>query len=323
VGVASLLVGAVGRAADDPVASAVQASQKTGLPILAVAGSKTCGFCVALKDRLQSDQSLQPLLAQFVPLEIDVTTSVWQTWAQKFPPEANAIPIIYVIRADGEVLYSKSGAPQGDALPQLLGGLRGQAGEALTAKQAEKLAQALAAAKAALEAGDVGKAVALMAPSAKIESYAQPAIEARALVDKLTEEAKAAVEEAAGQLDSEDDALVGAVALARLARVYKKLPAILKQVVTVKKEHNDPALKPLFTQAGLIDKAVAYVEQGQKEKAIRAFQAVATKYPDTPAATLALARVDELSGAEPPAVGEGDAADATRPASGKLTTGAR
>jgi tetratricopeptide (TPR) repeat protein len=253
-----------------------------------------------------------------VPLELDVEQPSWQTWAQRFPSEGGGIPIIYIVRADGEVLYNKSGAPQGAALPQLLNGLRQQAGESISAKQAEKMNQAVASANQALEAGDVAQAVALVAPFANLESYARPAVDARTLVDKLTEEAKTAIGQADDQLDSEADALTGAVAFVRLARVYKRLPAVVRLVSDAKKQHKDPALKPLFTQASLIDKAQVLAEQGQSQKAIQALQSVATKYPDTPAAALAQARIVELGGTPvPPEGAEGDtAAAADKPSTG-------
>jgi tetratricopeptide (TPR) repeat protein len=245
-------------------------------------------------------------VAQFVPLELDVEEDSWQTWAQRFPSEGGGIPIIYIVRADGEVLYNESGAPQGAALPQLLGGFLQQAGEPISAKQAEKVTQAVTSANQALEAGNVAESVATIAPFAGLRSYARPAVDARALVEKLTEEAKAAIGEAGDQLASETDALNGAVTFARLARVYKRLPAVLRLVNDAKKEHKDPALKPLFTQASLIDKAQVFAEQGQAERAVQAFQSVVTRYPDTPAAELAQARMVELGGT----VAEGGAGDA-------------
>ena len=95
---------------------------------------------MALKKRLKSDASLRPILAQYVPLELKSNEPEWSAWERKFPSEGNAIPIVYIVRADGQVLYGKSGSP--DELGKFLVAYRKQAGAALSAKQVKDLTAA-------------------------------------------------------------------------------------------------------------------------------------------------------------------------------------
>jgi hypothetical protein len=55
---------------------------------------------VALLNRLNSDSSLAPLVAQFVPLKISTEREEWQQWARRYQAEGAAIPKIYIVGAD-------------------------------------------------------------------------------------------------------------------------------------------------------------------------------------------------------------------------------
>jgi hypothetical protein len=280
--------------AETATEQALEQSRLTGKPILAVASRETCGLCQALKRRFASEASLRPLLAEFVPLHLDVDEPAWQEWARQFPAEGNTLPFLYVIRADGEKLYAKGGAPQGAELPQMLGGMRQQSGTELSAKQAEKLQAALTTANEAISAGDTAKAVATIVPAAVRGSFAQPAVEATRLLETLTEQGKQAITEAESKLASPDTTIDGAVALVETLRVYKKLPEVFKLANEAKRSHKEAAIKLAFVQAAMIDKGRVFESRTQTAKAIDAYRAVAAKYPDTPAAALVQARIDAL-----------------------------
>lgn len=264
---------------------------------------------MALKARLATDAALQPLLARFVPVEIDSTSPEWQTWASRYPHEGNAIPIVYVVRADGVSLYAKSGAPQGDALPELLNAYLAEAGKLLSERELKKLSDAFAKATKAHDAGQIAEAVAIISRAAGSGSFATVAIEADQFAQKLADDARKRVESAARQLDSDEHPLEAAVELAAIQRSYKKLPDVQRAAKEAASRHVlDPAKKELFAQAALIDKAQALVEQKQPARAVTTYQQVIDKYPGTPAAALAQSRLDGLKTASEPArsVGPGE-----------------
>ena len=82
--------------------------------------------------RFREDLQLAPIVAQFVPFHLDTRKQEWQAWARKHPHDGNGIPIVYVVRSDGETLYAKTGAPQGDDLPRLLVAQLTRSGKAIT-----------------------------------------------------------------------------------------------------------------------------------------------------------------------------------------------
>src|SRR5688572_22240723 len=89
------------------VDEAVALSQKTGKPILAMAGNQTCPACVRLQERLSTDRSLAVFAGQFVPLKVTTDGNAdWGTWSRKYPVEGNGIPKFYIIRADGTKMFA-------------------------------------------------------------------------------------------------------------------------------------------------------------------------------------------------------------------------
>jgi hypothetical protein len=254
---------------------------------------------VALKKRLKSDASLRPIVAQFVPLEIDSSAPEWSAWSRKFPSEGATIPKVFIVRADGELLYGKSGTP--DELGQFLVAYRKQAGAALTARQAKDLPAALEKSKKAQADGDMPAAMREIGKFAAVNSYAGVVVEGKELAGKMLEEAKEELKKAEEQIASSDEALSGAVALLRIIRVYQPFKDFVKSAgqarAKLQKENRE-----LLTLAGQIDAAAKLESTKAFDRATKAYQGIIERNPDTPAAKLAQERLDAIearSGARP------------------------
>ena len=189
---------------------AEKAARQSGRPILAVAGRQSCGLTQAWLGHLK-EPAMLPLVSQFVNLSIDVDGPDWASWSQKYGrPDGTTLPFVYVLRADGEKLFSHSGPMESNELRQLLAGEAAKAGKPLSAKDAATVEKALAEAKRAHEKGDPGEAVKALAPLKKLGllggggSYAKAAVDANAFVAQLTKEGKALLKEADEKLSSDD-----------------------------------------------------------------------------------------------------------------------
>jgi len=250
-----------------------------------------------LKKRLRSEASLRPLVAQFVPLELDTATPAWQTWVRKFRFEGGgALPIVYVVRADGEMLYNKGGTI--DELPSFLAGYRKQAGLALNPKQAKDLTVALEKAKAAHAEGDTATAMREINKfAATSTSYAAVALQGKELAVKLLEEAKASLEKAEQQLGSGDAELAGAVELLRVIRVYQPFKDVIKSAGQLRTKAQKEK-KEVFTQAEALDAAAKLAETKAYDRATKAYQAIVQKFPGSAAAKLAEERIEEVAAAK-------------------------
>jgi hypothetical protein len=253
-------------------------------------------------DRLNTDRSIAPLVAQFVPLKIETNGDQWGAFASKYSHEGNGIPIIYVVRADGEKMYGKSGS-LGDQLPQFLGAQLASAGRILTPAQLSQVQTAADEAQKALDAQDPLTAIKRLdslkkiAPPGKLGSYAAAAIAADQLAEKLVADGKAALTTAQEQLAGSDQ-FAGALGMLSANRIYGTLPELKKELGNAERDlRKDGSLKEIVAQAEAVDKALALVStKSGKKAAAEALAKVAARFPDTKAAEAAQARIAELEG---------------------------
>jgi tetratricopeptide (TPR) repeat protein len=270
-----------------------------------------------LIDRLNKDASIAPLVAQFVPLKIDTDGANWGQWAQKYPHQGNAIPILYVVRADGELLYGKSGSKPGAELPAFLTQQLTTAGTIFSPEQLTAIQKAVDETNRALSESDDAGAVNRLESLRRIGdvgrfgSYATAALEADKLHGQLVERGKAALDAAKQKLEA-DDPFAGVLGVLAANRIYQKLPELKKELGTAERDlGRKPELKDVVRQAEALDKALSLLNQRQGKKlALTALEKVVSRFPDTPAAEQARAKLEEL-GASPP-----ESSTEAKPASG-------
>ena len=248
-----------------------------------------------MQQRLVTELPLQPLLAQFVSVHIDSNSTEWHAWDRKYPSQGGSIPIVYIVRADGESLYAESNSLPGAELTLLLAQTLAKSGKMLSEAQLKKLTDGVAAADKAHEAGDIAAAVLAAARLAGSGSYAEAALAADALAVKLADEAQEKIIAADKKLNEESTALQGAVELAAVNRLYRKLPGVVKAVKDVTAKHAlDAAGRERFAQAEQFDRAAAYEDEREAAKAARIYQQLLEKYPSGPAAEQARTRLAAL-----------------------------
>jgi tetratricopeptide (TPR) repeat protein len=262
-------------------------------------------------------------VVQFVPLKVDTDGGeAWQKWASKYQHEGNGIPIVYVIRADGQKMYGKSGGMGGDALKLFMVQQLQQAGRVLTEEDSAKLTEALDKAKKALEAGKPNEAVQAVAATKKIGSpgslgsYAKVAVETDQLVKKLLGEAKARITDAQQKVSTGDAPFDAVLTLVEAKRVYAAFPELKVELVAATRALNkDEKARELLKQAEALDRARGCLDlpNGQS-RAATALRKLIEQHPDGPAAELAKKELEKLPGGagETPAV-------ATRPAAPRGT----
>lgn len=247
---------------------------------------------------MASDATLAPLLAQFVPVSIDVASPDFGKLARQLNLAGQiSIPYLTVLRADGEKLYAGSGAPQGEALPALLRECLANAGKPLDETKLARMSDALEAAMKLAAEGHDAAAIDKISKLIDSGSYAEPAVAIDMFAKQLADKARARVEEAEKQIAEEDPQAVfsGVLALCETMRVYGKLPAVKAELAPrIRKLRSEAEMRPILQQAEALDRAVATAAR-QPKRAPAAYQQVIDRYPGSPAATLAQQRLDELS----------------------------
>lgn len=247
-----------------------------------------------------------------MPLKIDTDGDNWGAWSRKYRHEGGAIPILYVVRANGDLLYGKSGSKQGDELPLFLTEQLAKAGKIFSDSQLAALRAAVDDANKALSEGDAAAAVRRMdglkklGEPGKLGSYAAVATEADGLHAKLVEQGKAALKMAQEQLAG-NEKFSGVLGIISTNRIYGKLSELRKDAGTAERDlRKDTSLKEEVKQAEALDRALALVGQKSgKKAAMQALENVAVRYPDSPAAEMAKAKLAEFGSEAPlkPAAG--------------------
>jgi hypothetical protein len=255
-------------------------------------------------------------VAQFVPIKIDTDGDNWAAWGTKYRHEGTGIPILYVVRANGELAYAKSGSKSGDELPEFLAEHLTTAGAIFFDAQLLQIKSAVDDSNKALAAGDSWTAIKRIeslkkiGPPGKLGSFAAVALEADALYAKFLEEGKTALKTAQEQLAGEDK-FAGVLGIISANRIYGKFPELRKDLVSAERDLSKKAeLKEELKQAEALDRAIALLGQNStKKQAKPALELIVTRFPDTPAAERAKAKLAELAGGAPGAAG-GDTAAA-------------
>lgn len=288
-----LAAGAAAEAAGQSprVAAVLEEASRTGRTVLAVAGYADCAACRRFKSQLGS----QPLVAQFVVLELTMNGDGWQewkAWQDMTDTNGKSSPQVFVVRADGHVLHN--GPVPGD----LAGFLRGQldqGGQPLSADQAAKLDKTVAAARELATAGDRLGAMRSLAPALAVRSFAAPARAAHEYGETLATEIRTSIEEAAGRVADSPEGVEAAVALVDANRsLMKLLPEAAKAAaVTLVSLKKKPELRAVLQQAEQLQQADAVARQSA-EKGGDKYRRLVEQHPGTAAATVAEARLAKL-----------------------------
>lgn len=251
---------------------------------------------------MNTDPSIQPLVAQFVSLKVETQGDAWAKWSRKYPPSGNAIPLIYVVRADGEQIFGSSGAIVGPALPALLAQQLALAGTVYSEKQLTQLADATDRAKQALQRDDPSAAVRLLGSVRRLGtpgslgSFARTSLEADALFNQLVQRGKADFELAQEKTAHEETAFEGVLLLFRTEREYGALPQLKATLgKAVRDVKRDESMKTVVKQVDVFNQAKVFAKSSRtKARAHSWLQAIIAHFPDSQAAKYARDELERI-----------------------------
>ena len=231
-------------------------------------------------------------MAQFVPLKVDTSTTEYAALQRKHRSEGNTIPKIFVIRADGQKLYAKSGSLSGDQLPSLLAAAVREMGRPLATAEVKALNEINSSIEKSLESKDLKEAsnqfrkLKKLGDMGEINSFAQSALANNELAKKMADVVKGLADEYSANLDSQTKietaikvvqlkSAVGTLALFRVPmnELEKKTRSAFENVKDYsevkavaaalgKLQHKSPA-----TRARAVETVTSYIQQSQDEQA--------------------------------------------------------
>ena len=230
-------------------------------------------------ERLNSEKQLSNYAGWFIPLKIETTGKKWSEWSKKYPHEGKGIPIVFVIRADGERLYGKSGSLPGNQLYQLLDSSLNNSGLQLSEKQLASVEQTVGKAKSLIAEEKPFLAVKELMRLSKIGvpgqigSHAEIVANANDMTKELTEKAISILDDATAKIADNETCFDGLNMAMQCGENYGRLPAINNKVKTMRSEWNrDDELKAMLKQVKQYRKLVKQTGKGKLNKKLAAIR---------------------------------------------------
>ena len=263
-------------------------------------------------DRLENDRTLARFAGQFVPLKITTNNNPdWNKWARMYPVDANGIPRLYVIRADGEKLYAGVGSLPGDKLPLMMLSTLQQAGRSFSQTDADFISAAVTKAKTQLDQGNVFAASVALSALTKfgspgnLNSFARPAITAKEIYTQLVSRLDQQASDAQAKLTAssqETDQLEEIITLLEAESAFNLFPSLKSKTGTLTRGLKKNGINAeTISQADHLVKARLLslsVNPRLRNRATSAYASVIRRFPNTPVEQIAR---DELSTIEPEA----------------------
>lgn len=185
-------------------------------------------------NRLNTDKSLAKFSGQFVPIKLTTAggNKDWAQWNRSYPTQLRAIPIVYVVRADGKQLYADSGSLPGNQLTTMLATTLAQSGQQFSPAQASMVAKQVDVADAALQEKDLVaaaqalKSLASLGQISEWNTYAESAVRAKEVFAELSTQMVAGAEsalEASKDSDSPFEHVLKIVEINSAARPFAQI----------------------------------------------------------------------------------------------------
>ena len=239
---------------------------------------------------------LKSLASQYVYVHIDLNKDQENAaaWRDEFSPQASGgIPRVHIVRWDGKSLYDKTGSIGKKILTEYL--KPEHSGIRLSRAQLAKAKEIGDKAEKYLADGKIQKAVRAIVKFLGSNAAGEAVGRLDELGEKLAQQAKDNFKVGSEQLESEDEAIDGAIKILGTVQIYGKLPGVGKQLAKeAGKLRRKPGVGIYFKQAGEILRAQKLAAGTRKKSAIAAYKAIAKRYPQGRTAELANEALAEL-----------------------------
>jgi len=254
-----------------------------------------------LERSLQSNAQVKTAASKFVYLHIhcDKDKEAWNAWNKKYKSPGNAIPVIWIVKPNGEQAHSQLG---GKDFVQLLTkyGKELATAATLTARQLGLIKAAAKEAEALLEEGKFVSAYEKLAEYAEdINSENKALTKVKATLKKIEQAALEKIDSASELLataKSEAKRFDGAYQLTYIESSLQDLEAVHKKAETAISKFKEGKDSELFAQARLFFDAREAAREEDNAKAKKLYEKLIADHKGTEAAKRAKTRLDELEG---------------------------
>lgn len=260
----------------------IQQMQTTGKPAMIIAGNEGCVYCRQIAQELAGNAGLQPLVQQFFIVKVDTDSADWPALQQAFQFNSEGIPAVFVVRADGKLIYSKSGKPRdmGAFLEEQLV----SAGAILDADKLQTVQKAARDAQAAFKRRKFALAIQIVNEHGATGSFASAALSLAAMRDELHAQAVEGATSAEARITNNKQPAQAAIDLVALRTEFAELPPAKEQIDAVWTKLNDSdEHKDLMQHAEQLAQAAQHQKEKKWNEALLIYREIAKAAPDSAA----------------------------------------
>ena len=211
-----------------------------------------------------------------MPIKLDVSSPEYAQWRRDHTPDGNGIPQLFIVRADGETLYGRSGSLRGPDLPNMLIAALQNSGRILSAREAQSLVEAADKFTQEKNKGNYESAIKAISRVRKIgepgqiQSYSEPALRVNRLVIETADEVRNQLKKLANQIETDhaDIKLKAMLGYLKLREDFGALKMVKPDLAAFQKKYTLKDNKQLAREAKIIESANQANTKSKKTRAI-------------------------------------------------------
>lgn len=211
-----------------------------------------------------------------MPIKLDVSSPEYAQWRRDHTPDGNGIPQLFIVRADGETLYGRSGSLRGPDLPNMLIAALQNSGRILSAREAQSLVEAADKFTQEKNKGNYESAIKAISRVRKIgepgqiRSYSEPALRVNRLVIETADEVRNQLKKLANQIETDqpDIKLKAMLDYLKLREDFGALKMVKPDLAAFQKKYTLKDNKQLAREAKIIENANQANTKSKKTRAI-------------------------------------------------------
>ncbi len=211
-----------------------------------------------------------------MPIKLDVSSPEYAQWRRDHTPDGNGIPQLFIVRADGETLYGRSGSLRGPDLPNMLISALQNSGRILSAREAQSLVEAADKFTQEKNKGNYESAIKAISRVRKIgepgqiQSYSEPALRVNRLVIETADEVRNQLKKLANQIETDhaDIKLKAMLGYLKLREDFGALKMVKPDLAAFQKKYTLKDNKQLAREAKIIESANQANTKSKKTRAI-------------------------------------------------------
>ncbi|MGI9496806.1 MAG: hypothetical protein ACR2NK_12170 [Mariniblastus sp.] len=211
-----------------------------------------------------------------MPIKLDVSSPEYAQWRRDHTPDGNGIPQLFIVRADGETLYGRSGSLRGPDLPNMLISALQNSGRILSAREAQSLVEAADKFTQEKNKGNFESAIKAISRVRKIgepgqiQSYSEPALRVNRLVIETADEVRNQLKKLANQIETDhaDIKLKAMLGYLKLREDFGALKMVKPDLAAFQKKYTLKDNKQLAREAKIIESANQANTKSKKTRAI-------------------------------------------------------